>query len=157
MSLVLIRKANMRDVAGIQLLVNAFAERGEMLPRALNAIYEGIRDFFVADQDGEVVGCCALHIVWGDLAEIKSLAVSESAQGKGIGRELMQACLEEAGKMGIDRVFALTYKPEFFEKAGFHGVDKGTLPHKIWSDCINCPKFPDCGEEAVVLDLKDSG
>jgi len=147
----------MRDVTAIQALVNTFADRGDMLPRALNAIYEGIRDFFVAEEDGEVVGCGALHVVWGDLAEIKSLAVAESAQGKGVGSRLVQACLDEARAMGIDRVFALTYRPKFFERAGFSGVDKSTLPQKIWSDCINCPKFPDCGEEAVVLNLVNEG
>lgn len=143
----------MPDVPELQKLINTFAERSEMLPRALNSIYESIRDFQVMEINGKIVGCCALHVTWGDLAEIRSLAVSEDVQGNGYGRNLVQACLEDAKDMGIPKIFALTYVPEFFEKLGFVRVDKSTLPHKIWSDCINCPKFPDCGEEAVLLEL----
>lgn len=149
----MIRKAKVNDVPAMQELVNSFAGKGEMLPRALNAIYENIRDFVLIESQGRIVGCCALHVTWGDLAEIKSLAVSEQVQGKGYGRQLIEACLDDARGMGIPKVFALTYKPEFFEKFGFTRVDKGTLPHKIWSECINCPKFPDCGEEAVALEF----
>ncbi len=149
----MIRKAKMPDVPELQKLINTFAERSEMLPRALNSIYESIRDFQVMEINGKIVGCCALHVTWGDLAEIRSLAVSEDVQGNGYGRNLVQACLEDAKDMGIPKIFALTYVPEFFEKLGFVRVDKSTLPHKIWSDCINCPKFPDCGEEAVLLEL----
>lgn len=144
----------MPDVPELHKLINSFAEKNAMLPRALNAIYENIRDFVVLDIDGRVAGCCALHVTWGDLAEVKSLAVDESAQGGGYGRTLVEACLAEAREMGVPKVFALTYVPGFFEKLGFSRVDKGTLPHKIWSECINCPKFPDCGEEAVVIELK---
>jgi len=141
------------DVPEIQRLINSFAEKDTMLPRSLSAIYESIRDFYVIEQDSRIVGCCALHVTWEDLAEVKSLAVDESAQGKGFGRVLVDACLAEAREMGVPKVFALTYIPGFFEKAGFGRVDKSTLPHKIWSECINCPKFPDCGEEAVVVEL----
>jgi amino-acid N-acetyltransferase len=102
---------------------------------------------------GSIVACGALQIGWGDLAEIKSLAVAESHQGRGFGRQLVLACLEEGRTLGLGRIFALTYKPGFFEKLGFQIVDKATLPHKVWTECIRCPKFPDCGEIAVVLDL----
>jgi amino-acid N-acetyltransferase len=102
---------------------------------------------------GSIVACGALQIGWGDLAEIKSLAVAESHQGRGFGRQIVLACLEEGRTLGLGRIFALTYKPEFFEKLGFQIVDKATLPHKVWTECIRCPKFPDCGEIAVVLDL----
>jgi amino-acid N-acetyltransferase len=149
----LIRKARVPDALELQKLINSFADKNAMLPRALNAIYENIRDFFVMEESGKIVGCCALHVTWGDLAEIKSLAVDESLHGKGHGRQLLNACLDEARYMGIPKLFALTYVPEFFEKSGFSRVDKGALPHKIWSECINCPKFPDCGEEAVILEL----
>ena len=149
----MIRKARVPDVPDIQRLVNSFAERDAMLPRSLSALYESIRDFYVVENGGAVVGCCALHVTWEDLAEVKSLAVDESAQRKGYGRALVEACLAEAREMGVPRVFALTYIPEFFERAGFARVDKATLPHKIWSECINCPKFPDCGEEAVAIEL----
>ncbi len=149
----MIRKARVPDVPEIQRLVNSFADKDAMLPRSLSTIYENVRDFVVIDGDDGIIGCCALHVTWEDLAEVKSLAVDQSAQGKGYGRLLMEACLSEAREMGVPKVFALTYVPEFFERAGFRRVDKNTLPHKIWTECINCPKFPDCGEEAVVLDL----
>ena len=149
----MIRRARIADAESIQKLVNLFAARDAMLPRALSAIYESIRDFYVADEDGRVVGCCALHVTWGDLAEVKSLAVHENTQGKGCGKLLVDKCLADARELGVPRVFALTYIPNFFEKLGFSPVDKATLPHKIWSECINCPKFPDCGEEAVQIEL----
>ncbi len=149
----MIRKARIPDVTEIQRLVNYFADKNAMLPRSLNTIYENIRDFYVLEQDEQIVGCCALHVTWGDLAEVKSLAVDENAQGNQLGRQLVEACLNDAREMGIPKVFALTYVPGFFEKLGFCGVDKSTLPHKIWSECINCHKFPDCGEEAVTRDL----
>jgi amino-acid N-acetyltransferase len=148
-----IRKAAVKDVAAIQTLVNHFASMDEMLPRSLSAIFENVRDFYVFEKNGQVLGCCALHVIWEDLAEIKSLAVDEAAQGIGVGKQLMDACLKEAAELGVNRVFALTYRPSFFERFEFTRVDKATLPHKIWSDCINCPKFPDCGEEAVIRDL----
>lgn len=149
----MIRKARIPDVAAMHRLVNHFADKDEMLPRSLSSMYESIRDYFVAEEDGRVVGCCALHVSWEDLAEIKSLAVEENSQGKGYGKELVRQCLKEAKEMGIARVFALTYRPEFFARMGFHKVDKSTLPQKVWSECINCPKFPDCDEEAVVTEL----
>ena len=148
-----IRKARVPDVPEIQRLINSFADRDAMLPRSLNAIYEGVRDFLVIERSGQIAGCCALHVTWSDLAEIRSLAVSDDAQGRGYGRALVDACLAEAREMGVPRVFALTYIPAFFESLGFSRIDKGTLPHKIWSECINCPKFPDCGEEAVLIEL----
>ena len=148
-----IRKAKIADVHDIQKLVNHFAERDEMLPRSLMTIYENIRDFFVVQDGDKIVGCCALHIAWEDLAEIKSLAVDETVHRAGFGSQLVNACLDEARQLGIAKIFALTYRPDFFIKLGFYGVEKSALPHKIWSDCINCPKFPDCGEEAVQLTL----
>lgn len=149
----LIRKARIPDVPEIQRLINTFAERDAMLPRALSTIYENLRDFVVAEEDGAVVGCCALHVTWEDLAEVKSLAVDESQHGRGLGSKLVQVCLDEARQIGVPAVFALTYVPDFFIKQGFSRIDKGTLPHKIWTECINCPKFPDCGEEAVQIKL----
>lgn len=149
----MIRKAVIADVADIQALIKYFAEQDIMLPRSLNTIYENIRDFHVMEEGGKVVGCCALHITWGDLAEIKSLAVAAEAQGKQLGRLLVEACLSEARELGIPKAFALTYVSSFFEKLGFAKIDKSTLPQKIWSECINCHKFPDCGEEAVVIQL----
>lgn len=149
-----VRKADIKDVQGIQTLVNYFAAKDEMLPKSLSVLYENIRDFWVAyDEENNLLGCCAAHVCWGDLAEIKSLAVREDIHGKGIGKMLVDTCIEDIKSLGVKRVFALTYTVGFFEKQGFHLVEKSTLPHKIWSECINCPKFPDCGEEAVVRDI----
>lgn len=152
-----IRKATVPDIKQIQRLINAFARREEMLPRALNDLYEAMRDFVVCDEDGQISGVCALHILWEDLAEIRSLAVDEQRQRKGIGKALIDRCLTEARELGIRRVFALTYQPGFFERLGFRKIDKSKLPQKIWGDCLRCPKFPECDEQAVILDLRVGG
>jgi amino-acid N-acetyltransferase len=128
-----------------------------MLPRALSELYENIRDFWVARaDDNAVIGCCALHVSWENLAEIRSLAVQNNAKGNGIGDALIKACLNDARELGILRVFALTYIPLYFEKKGFHHLEKDELPHKVWGDCIKCPKFPDCDEVAVSYELPDN-
>ena len=150
----MIRKANVEDVRNIQKLVNYHADKGEMLPRSLGDTCDNIRDFFVYEEDGAILGCCALHVTWVDLAEIRSLAVADDIQGKGVGTALLDTCLEDAKRLAIKKVFALTYKPEFFGKKGFHQIDKGELPHKVWLGCINCVKFPDCDEVAVIRDLR---
>ena len=149
-----IRNANIADVKKIQEFVNYFAKKEEMLPRALNELYEGVRDFFVYDDKGEIKGVCALRILWEDLAEIRSLAVRETDQLHGIGKLLVRKCLREAGDLGVKKVFALTYRPEFFKKMGFREIDKSKLPQKIWGDCLKCHKFPDCDENAVIITLK---
>jgi amino-acid N-acetyltransferase len=149
----LIRKALIGDVPEMQKLINFHAERGDLLPRSLNQLYEEIRDFFIAEEDGKIVGTCALHVSWGDLAEVKALVVDESFQGKGLGKQLVQRCIEDARTLGLARLFALTYRPEFFKKLGFRDADKSELPHKVWGECINCVKFPDCGESAVMCEL----
>jgi amino-acid N-acetyltransferase len=143
----------MADAARIQALVIPFADRDEMLHRSLSEIHENIRDYFVVEEAGELVGCCSLHVDTERLAEIKALAVAEVCQGRGYGRDLVAACMEEGRELGLGTLFALTYKPGFFEKLGFRVVDKATLPHKVWTECIRCPKFSNCGEIAVVLDL----
>lgn len=148
-----IRKATIRDAASIHSLVNKFAKKDEMLPRSLNEIYENIRDFFVCDNKEEIIGTSALHILWENLAEIRSLAVSKEYQDKGIGKKLLERCLKEAKALGVKRVFALTYNPVFFRKSGFKEIDKNTLPQKIWGDCLKCPKFPKCEEVAVIKEL----
>jgi amino-acid N-acetyltransferase len=148
-----IRKARINDVPALQRLINSFADRGDMLHRSLNDIYENIRDFSVVEVNGQVVGCCALHIDWSDLAEVKALAVADETQGLGWGKHLVNRCIEEAREIGVSRAFTLTYKPVFFEKVGFVRIDKNDLPRKIWSECINCPKYPDCGEEALIRDV----
>lgn len=150
----MIRKARMSDVKGIQQLIAEYARKGDMLPRSLADIYENLRDYFVFEEDGgELAGSAAIHIMWEDLAEVRSLAVREGKMRRGIGTQLVESCISEAIVLGIDRVFALTYKPEFFEKLGFHVVDKAELPQKIWTDCLKCSKFPDCDEVALVADF----
>jgi len=148
-----IRKARMTDIEAVFALVTAFSRLQILLPRSRADLYESLREFQVADRDGAVVGCAALAIQWENLAEIKSLAVSETEQGSGVGRRLVEACIDEARTLGLGRVFALTAQPGFFERLGFKRISKETLPHKIWTDCVRCPKFPDCDEEAVAVDL----
>lgn len=121
-----------------------------MLPRSLNEIYENIRDFFVYKDNDKLMGASALHILWEDLAEIRSLAVSKECQNKGIGKKLIERCLKEAKSLGVKKVFALTYTPQFFKKLGFKDIDKNSLPQKIWGDCLKCPRFPQCEEVAVI-------
>jgi amino-acid N-acetyltransferase len=149
----MIRKARVKDAKRMRDLISQFASRGEMLPKSLSELYDQVRDFFVYDQDGTIVGTCALHVSWEDLAEIRSLAVEEEYQGKGVGEALVKACIEEAKQLDVLQIFALTYRCGFFEKLGFTKVDKSGLPHKIWADCLKCQKFPECDEEALLLVL----
>jgi amino-acid N-acetyltransferase len=148
-----IRKATITDVKEIKKLLDHYAEKKLLLPRSLSDLYENIRDFFVAQDDSTIVGCVALHIVWEDLAEIRSLAVAEERHNQKIGSLLLEAALKEARSMGVKKVFTLTYTPLFFERFGFKKANKKELPHKIWKDCLNCVQFPDCSEEAMIKEL----
>ena len=150
----MLRKARIKDIRDIQKLLTYYANRGEMLSRSLSELYESVRDFYVIEEDGKLLGACALHIMWEDLAEIRSVAVAEEVGRKGLGTKLVTACLDEAHELGLKKVFCLTYKPNFFGKFGFRVVDKSELPHKVWRDCINCVKFPDCDEIAMILDME---
>jgi amino-acid N-acetyltransferase len=146
----MLRKASIKDIKKIHSIINTSASRGEMLPRSLGELYDNMRDYFVYEDKGKVLGTCALHICWEDLAEIRSLCVAESSRKKGIGRMLVEVCIEEAKQLNIPRIFLLTYQDMFFTKCGFILVDKKELPQKIWSDCIRCPKFPECDEIAMI-------
>jgi amino-acid N-acetyltransferase len=146
----LIRKATIQDVVVMHQLINELADQGDMLPRALSDIYECLRDYYVAEVEDRVVGCCALHICWEDLAEVRSLAVIKALQRRGLGRAIVNRCLEEARELGLAKVFTLTLKPEFFERIGFGRVDVGQLPRKVWGECFHCPKFPNCDEVALL-------
>ncbi len=152
----MLRKAVVDDVEKIQKLVNHFASKDDMLPRSLSEIYENVRDFFVYIEDGEITGCAALHVYWKDLAELKSIAVLEQHQHRGIGRTLTKECIEDAKRLGIAKLFVLTYHPKFFERLGFVVAPKDSLPHKIWSECVKCHKFPDCGEVPLILEINQS-
>jgi len=149
----MIRKAVLSDVKTIQFLVNQYADTGQMLPRVLNELYEQLRDFHVYEEQGEILGVCALHVSWDGLAEIRSLAVRKDRIKRGIGSELVQRCLSEAASLRVARVFVLTYQNEFFRKLGFTYVDKKELPHKIWTDCLNCVKFPNCDESSLIINI----
>ena len=149
------RKARIYDVEEIHKLVNYYANTKQMLARSRSSMYEGIREFTVAEYSGSVVGAGALHIVWEDLAEIRALAVAPQYIKKGIGRNLVQLFLKEAQELGIKRVFSLTYQPGFFERCGFQNISKDDLPQKVWTECVNCPQFPNCEENAVIIRIKD--
>ena len=148
-----IRKAKISDLKQVHKLINNFARREQMIPRSLNEIYETLRDFVVCEDYGDICGVCALHIMWEDLAEIRSLAVDKKYQKKGIGKTLVKQCLKEAKALGLRKIFALTYQPAFFKKIGFLDIDKSSLPQKIWGDCLRCHKFPECDEQAVIINL----
>ena len=151
-----IEKAKITDVPQIHKLVNYFAMKGQMLPRPMSEIYENMRDFFVVRGGNELLGCGALHICWGDLVEVKSVAVAEDRQHTGMGAALVEACIKEAKEIDVPEVFCLTYEPAFFGKFGFQQVDLMELPRKVWGECQRCPKYPDCDETAMVLQLKPS-
>src|SRR5689334_3136513 len=151
----MLRPATIHDVPRIQEIINSHAELGKMLFKSFAQLFEDIRDFGVFEQDGRVVGCVALTIIWGDLAEVRSLAVDESSRGRGIGRQLVEWRVDEARRLGSRRLFALTYEDTFFRKLQFDVVDKDTLPLKVWSDCVRCPKRDGCDEIAVVRTLSE--
>ncbi|MGI5901383.1 MAG: N-acetyltransferase [Desulfitobacteriia bacterium] len=147
------RYARLSDVEEILELINSFAAKGIMLPRSRSSLYESIREFVVAISQGKIIGTGSLHIVWNDLAEIRTLAIDERYQGQGVGRKIVEILLEEAVELQCPRVFTLTYQVDFFQRLGFRLVNKEDMPHKVWKECINCVKFPNCDENAMVLDL----
>ncbi|MEO6397789.1 MAG: N-acetyltransferase [Tepidiformaceae bacterium] len=151
-----IEPARLSDAEAIHSLVAYWADRGDMLHRPIGEIYEAIRDFKVAWLDGEVVGTGSLHIMGVDLAEVRSLAVADSAQTRGVGAAIVSACVADARAFGLERVFALTYKPGFFEKQGFAVANVMDFPQKVWNECVRCPFFTNCKEVAVVLPLRES-
>ncbi len=151
-----IRDAKIKDVQAITELIASYAELDKMLFRSPAEVYENLQIFKVAEDDGRIVGCCALQVIWDSLAEIKSLAVSEDYSGRGAGSELVRACLDSARRLGVEEVFALTLEPVFFEKLSFKRVDRNSLPMKVWSDCAKCPKQDHCDEIALIYTLKDS-
>jgi amino-acid N-acetyltransferase len=153
-SRLMVRKAEMRDIAPILQLVNSYAAAGIMLARTEFEMSEAIRDFSVVTLEGQLLGCGALHFYSPTTAEIRSLAVHEHAKTKGVGRKLVEALVNEAEQYELDAVFAFTYAVEFFNRVGFHLVERGTLPLKAWKDCLRCPKFQACDEVAVLRVLR---
>lgn len=145
----------MGDVKNIAEIINTHAKNDLMLPISLIQIYDQIRDFIVAEVDGEIAGCGAIHVVWENLGEIRSVAVKESCRKNGIGTLLAEKLIRMALEIGIRDIFVLTYQKTFFEKFGFSVIEKETLPHKIWNVCINCSKFPNCDETAMIKKYRD--
>jgi amino-acid N-acetyltransferase len=150
----LLRKATFLDVERIQEIINQYADKGMMLARSRNMIYESLRDFVIAEENGTIIGVGALHLVWDALAEVRALAVAPEAARKGVGRRIVEKLTEEAIQLGVKDLFTLTYQPEFFNRLGFCEVPKEKLSHKVWKECINCPKFPNCDEIAMVKNLE---
>jgi amino-acid N-acetyltransferase len=151
----MIRKATIKDIKAIHALLHQYGSEGQLLPRPLSVLYDHVRDFtvYIDNKDGGILGCCALQFCWDDLAEIRSLAVHPEHVGKGIGSKLVEHALSDAKSFGIQKVFALTYRPSFFNRFGFQHIDRSELPIKIWADCIACIKFPDCDEIAMMKQL----
>ncbi|HOO44904.1 MAG TPA: N-acetyltransferase [Deltaproteobacteria bacterium] len=152
----MIRKVLVNEVPDIKRLVDPFVNEGLILPKSLLSLYTSVRDFWIMIDDNDpdqILGCCALQVSWVDIAEIRTLAVRKESHGNGIGRSLVQACMDEAVELGLKQLFTLTFVPEFFKKLGFSEVDKSTLPNKIWADCIHCRFFPDCREIALTYQL----
>ncbi len=144
-----VRQAVVADVKAMHALISFYSEYDRMLSCPISELYEQIHSFKVAQDDGQIVGCCALKVLWEDLAEIKSLAVDQRYFGKKVGTELVKACIDKARQLGIKRVFTLTMEPGFFEKLDFKRLDRQTLPMKVWSDCARCPKQDHCDEIAL--------
>lgn len=156
MNEVVIRRAKVADVVAMQRLINAHAEQGEMLSRALHELYEDIRDFNIAVVDEIIIGCAAVHVNWANLAEVKSVVVDNAYQGQGVGRELVTACIADARMLGVATLYCLTEQPEFFRSMGFSEIERDQLPRKVWSECIRCAKFNDCTEIAMRMNILDT-
>jgi len=152
----MLRKAQIQDVKSIHEILARYADKAILLPRSLSELYDHLRDFYVIENGevkGSLLGVCSLSISWEDLGEIRALAVVEESQKIGLGSRLVEVCLSEAAELGLSKIFALTLIKGFFARFGFKEIEKSLLPHKIWADCVKCPKFPDCDEIAMILEL----
>jgi amino-acid N-acetyltransferase len=146
-------KPTFADVEIMLEIINDYAEQGLMLSKSRNAIYENLRDFVLAEDNGKIIGVAGLHLVWNELGEVRSLAVVKDVCQKGVGRKLVELLTEEAKQLGVKNLFALTYQQGFFEKLGFRVIAKETVPQKMWKECIDCPKFPNCDEIAMIKEI----
>lgn len=140
------RKATIEDIKPIHALLHKYQHQGDLIPRPLSELYGSVRDFSVAADPvtNRLMGCCALQFCWEDLAEVRSLVVEAEYRHKKIASQLVQICIDEAVDFGMTKIFALTFKPDFFQKFDFSLIDRSDLPIKIWADCMHCVKFPDC-------------
>ncbi|MDD6923020.1 MAG: N-acetyltransferase [Veillonellaceae bacterium] len=144
------RKAVFGDVETIYDIVKGYADSGDMLVRSRNTLYETLRDMIVAVDGGKVVGVGGLHMMWDRMAEVRTMAVSPDHVRQGVGANIVRRLLDEGRMLGVEKFFTLTYKPGFFATLGFEIVSKDDLPHKVWKECIDCPKFPNCDEIAMI-------
>ncbi len=149
----MVRKAYPQDIRYIHKIINAAAAKGEMLPRSLAELYENLRDYVVYEKNGKIIGTGALHICWEDLAEIRSVCVVKKWRTSGVGSEIVRYLINEARELKIKKIFLLTYQEDFFLGLGFKRIDKRNLPQKIWTECVRCPRFPDCDEKAMIMEL----
>lgn len=149
-----VRPATAADVPAMHALIKSHAERGKMVQRPLDELYANLRSYVVCEIEGEIVGCASTHIFWSDLAELKGLAVADAFQGRGIGAALCQACYEDMQRLGVKNLFALSSAPGFFERLGYQRIAKERLPRFIWGECVRCPSFPVCNEEALIREVK---
>lgn len=149
-----VRPAHVADVPAMASLIKIHADQGKMVPRGQDELYAQLPSYFVAEHRGQLLGCASVYVFWEDLAEIKGLAVATSSQGQGVGRELVLACHEKLKALGVARAFALTSSPRFFERLGYRKVAKESLPHFIWGECVRCPSFPACNEDAMVFRIQ---
>lgn len=148
-----VRPAVASDVPQVHELIKFHAQMGRMILRGFDELYSDLRSFMVAEENGELLGCASVHIFWNNLAELKCVAVKENQQRRGIGRAVVNACHADLMRLGIERAFALTGATTFFEKLGYEVVNKDSLPRFIWGECVRCPSFPVCNEEAMVFEL----
>jgi len=149
-----IRPATLADVPRIKEILDTYATEGLLLSKTLSELFEVVRDFLVCVDGDRVIGAGGIHIIWEDLAELRSFAVDRNYRKRGIGRKLGSSLLDEARRLGVGRVFALTYATDFFRSLGFKVIDKTLLPRKIWADCIHCHKYPMCDEVAMIHDFR---
>jgi amino-acid N-acetyltransferase len=140
-------------VPGIAGIMADYVMEGTLLPRPVSELYQCVREFHVAEKDGRIVACAALRVRWEDLGEVRSLAVLPDHHGRGLGAELVSRIVENAKTLGVPRIIALTREVEFFERSGFVVESRESLPRKVWTDCVRCPRRHACDETAVVLDL----
>jgi amino-acid N-acetyltransferase len=148
-----LRPANVYDAKDIYELLKFYSDRGLLLLRTMSNIYDNIRDFKILETGSQIIGIAALHVCWEDLGEIRSICVKEEFLRKGYGKILSDACIEDADKLKLKKIFVLTYQIDFFKKQGFFIIDKKSLPHKVWAECVNCPKFPNCDEVAMMKEI----
>ncbi len=134
-------------------LINYYAEQRIMLPRPIVDLYENVWEFTVAEDNGVILGCGALKVYSAELAELRSLCVAPGINGRGLGRTLTEHVLDEGEHFGLKTVFALTTSPGFFEKMGFREVPRERFPTKVWRDCLQCPRYYNCEEKAMMVDL----